>query len=1420
VDSFLLVKGFLTRTAAIKRSYVEAKSRMGVLAVLIGNQNKVSKICQQEEFMLAGLKQRAQQRADISSSELDAALIVSNLKSIASSNHKKLTYENRLDAAEVDRLSKHEREAKTTTVQVQIARLINLLTTSEQIQIEDQLRKDIAIVEGYVADLSLPALKKEVTHEQRNPITKLAAMMSSPSQLLACMHGTAPAPGAKLESKPLDSKTTGHLGQNNSGDVGRGGFNVEEMDEKQLRESLINTLTTRCTESAHAHLKEIRNELKESVSVTRATAVLGHVTFDDYVRAASIDPVYKHGTWAAAPGGRWYIWNRWWMGEKTEIFIGEHIFKFGLVRKCGIFCRQREHLASHSDDLVWLHSSKKGRSCPRLLGWLFTVVKIVAVISLVVSITWNVAYPECDTDTTCANLRPAIPIDFGNCESECAVTKCSDTTCSMHGICQEYELTLRGYLGRLRLAYQTLAVSINQTCTVATSLGAGLNETAIASAAAYSISSPATNAAVLSNLLRALSNATALAAVVSRLGSDCVRAHEASSSLGGSLNARTLASFGPVCTVARELVARVDTAATGAGRVAFSAAAAASAAGHTSSMATQQATHAAAASAASTETTAMSAVEATAVMGPICDSAISTVATANTELPNDALRSACDMLGNNDDAEAAAYRAFLRVEYFQSWLGLLSLAGERQCQIVAAVEKCSACSNVSKCNIATSTYPSATTLCAELRDVFALQRSEFCMGDYSQAGNRPCLCVPVWRQFLPNTTVFWISMVCLLPLVSAIVTFIWARWLPEILDLALTGMRYSHSTSGFIMPPGESIYACIDLLETKLGRTVSLKRIHKPWGYTPACFRCGLFWSGFHEELVVYEDCVHLSTHEGVPFCCSKRCSRWCCCDADGMWADHNNYFMLLESVNFIECGSESFALMDWLSRFFLKFAAFLLFAEWVFAEPFIMLVEVVHFMYGNGDIWSVNSGLSITHLAGTADLAASAWQRRYSTGLPILFVLYTICRIAGHKCLKRGYVCIHCLPGGTDRGRASRYVGRSPFFVRMPHANPAKYADEISDIRAAVRRSRMQGRARRRQRILREFAAVTKSSTANKFVMKLKQKQKETNAAKGRLLNVTQPESPAQSEMEFCERPKGSVFARSPQHPRWVHCSVHLGYAPPGLQEQAQMCSLKYTEKKDSDPAPREEYDPIDEQDSYPSGSDGQISAVGDDIVEGEIDIRTVDSVQIEQLDEESGIEGESTVPDVLVIRANSHKWEFRCRTSEDLAAWHDRLHKHAKHIDTAEGIGLAKHRAIRKARFIINNFIEEGIDIDDKLQRQEIGSLFLSIDRGHTNRVQADQFIAYLKNAVKGNHQADMAIVLSCEQKINEYINHVQRRRGLTLNEFWDLMMRQPGGVAEVLRSGGLWQYLMSQYAHDRRWLNDMFDYLLRKPGDRFLG
>ena len=124
--------------------------------------------------------------------------MVSNHKSIASSNRKKLTYENRLDAAEVDQLSKHEKEAKTTTVQVQIARLINLLTTSEQIQIEDQLRKDIAIVEGHVADLSLPALKKEVTHEQRNQITKLAAMMSSPSQLLARMHGTAPAPGATV----------------------------------------------------------------------------------------------------------------------------------------------------------------------------------------------------------------------------------------------------------------------------------------------------------------------------------------------------------------------------------------------------------------------------------------------------------------------------------------------------------------------------------------------------------------------------------------------------------------------------------------------------------------------------------------------------------------------------------------------------------------------------------------------------------------------------------------------------------------------------------------------------------------------------------------------------------------------------------------------------------------------------------------------------------------------------------------------------------------------------------------------------------------------------------------------------------------------------------------------------------------------
>ena len=52
------------------------------------------------------------------------------------------------------------------------------------------------------------------------------------------------------------------------------------------------------------------------------------------------------------PGGRWYVWKRWWFAETSSLFIGEHQFKANTVTKFGPFCRRREHLASSTDEVM------------------------------------------------------------------------------------------------------------------------------------------------------------------------------------------------------------------------------------------------------------------------------------------------------------------------------------------------------------------------------------------------------------------------------------------------------------------------------------------------------------------------------------------------------------------------------------------------------------------------------------------------------------------------------------------------------------------------------------------------------------------------------------------------------------------------------------------------------------------------------------------------------------------------------------------------------------------------------------------------------------------------------------------------------------------------------------------------------------
>eukprot|EP01045_Picozoa_sp_COSAG04_P036168 COSAG04_NODE_8688_length_942_cov_1.175563_2_plen_126_part_01 len=125
------------------------------------------------------------------------------------------------------------------------------------------------------------------------------------------------------------------------------------------------------------------------------------------------------------------------MGEETSLYIGEHTFKAGTVTGIGPVCRRREHLAAQTEDLIWVHSGKHGRSCARLSGWLWTAARIICAVCLVLGTMWSLRYPDCDRTIGCDNVGLRMPIGYSNCVAECAVEACENITCARHLRCDD-----------------------------------------------------------------------------------------------------------------------------------------------------------------------------------------------------------------------------------------------------------------------------------------------------------------------------------------------------------------------------------------------------------------------------------------------------------------------------------------------------------------------------------------------------------------------------------------------------------------------------------------------------------------------------------------------------------------------------------------------------------------------------------------------------------------------------------------------------------------------------------------------------------------------------------------------------------------------------------------------------------------------
>jgi hypothetical protein len=237
-----------------------------------------------------------------------------------------------------------------------------------------------------------------------------------------------------------------------------------------------------------------------------------------------------------------------------------------------------------------------------------------------------------------------------------------------------------------------------------------------------------------------------------------------------------------------------------------------------------------------------------------------------------------------DEAQRAkAYKLYLGVSYAGrdgAWLGGVARLGEENCALAAAVDKCSGCHGRERCSRSTigesyqlrngetvtarhfpfqreGMYPSDFELCSAISDAGQLSTSEFCpnITFTSEWGmiEKPCICRSWWETFVPDTEATLLTFSLLFAAGWVVVLYIWLRWIPETVDFGLVGMQYSSSTTGFVLPPGESIMATIDLLETKLGREMSLTKVHEPWVYIPSFRYLDLAVKGFEESMTVYE---------------------------------------------------------------------------------------------------------------------------------------------------------------------------------------------------------------------------------------------------------------------------------------------------------------------------------------------------------------------------------------------------------------------------------------------------------------------------------------------------------------------------------------------------------------------------------------
>ena len=1090
--------------------------------------------------------------------------------------------------------------------------------------------------------------------------------------------------------------------------------------------------------------------------VSRAEQFLGKVQLEEYARAANLNPVYAEGVWQTNPGGRWYVWNRWWLGEETSLFIGEHTFKAGTVMQCGPFCRRREHLAAHVMDLVWVHAGKKGRSLGRIFRWSWGAAQLCFLFSLAISIMWSLAYPGCDKYIGCEHLEVEKPVDYENCEVECAIATCSNITCARWSSCEDIRTQNASATNYVNLACGATDIGL----TVAGSLN---NDTAV----------------VVGQYASEADRASA-----------CEEAHTFS-----ALAQRAYLGMPATCSAVYDPAVR-----------------------------------------------------------------------------------------------AKAYKLYLDISYLNQdghWLGPVSHLGKGKrssqcggcddnCVFAAAVEKCSGCKGTELCSpgataaspykavtrngetithlhwpfFESGMYPSDFEMCSAIADAGELAQSTFCPNttwiDGAVSG-KPCICMTTWEKLIPHKNAFIVAFAVSYFVAVMVLVYVWLRWVPEVVDMGVSGMQFSRSTSGFVLPPGESVLASIDLLETKLGRTLSLEKVHEPWEYKPTIEHLELLVRGFEESMTVYEDFVHVSVHSGVPICCSTRLSKHCCCEPHGVWADEDSYFLLLENVTFMEVGSDYFWLFEFLTKVFIRLGFFFLLMEYVFMEPLQMFQDVIE-------------ELSITWFEDSSEDTSSimySWKNRYTISA-ICFSLYIVFKFLCGKVFKRGYVSIHCLPGGTERGRSSTFMGRSPFFVRLGRPDPDVFRADVETIRAAVKKCRIEVKVRETEKRQQQWSSLLFKG-GNATVVKFKDKLKETMNDTG--IETSVETSTGDARVDLIEKPMlKSLLSKNSLTTRSVELllvdQLHLEYyellgegqaneVNKGLSLSSEAFGSSLMDVGASaralvtgaapEPEPQLEETPEEYEERKEMAE--RIAKRNKSATVGRIDLRSVIAVRIiDHTDDEQALfteDNASNTSALHIIEVDcSHRFSFA--DDDTQIKWQKNLEQCVRIAQSAHGSATASGNTITRylrssdentlvAAFQAKGEMTDGdgpdrpMSPEEKALRGQVARIFVAIDKDHDHTISFREFSQWLQVGSK-NHTADskaIQVIKEQEEKYKELSLETNSIR-MTLDQFWRLMNEKK--VIDELKTSGLWQRLAFKHMYDEKTLGQLFDHVCT-PGNTMI-